>query len=199
MKVNHLDKKMRNHGHRITVNEQGDPQLMLNGEMKTWNEIKELIGLDGRDFEIKERGWSYLGKSDFCAGGLVHYCPITWRQDPTNQEEIPKPLPYKKLTQEEIRELKEKGINLPYIENFVDCRAKRLPERALENNDHSFKKMVDIDGNVYYFGLSPKEEKSFIDEARNALASHEGVIESPDHYVDVPEAIRDSEIKQCNQ
>lgn len=198
MRVNHLDKKMTNHSHRLSVNNNGVPQLMVNGEMKSWSEVKELKIFDEKTMQLND-DWSYLGKSDYCGGGLVQYNTKTWKREPNNPNENPIPLPYKKLSPEEIDELREKGITLPYIENIVDCRAKVLPERALENNDHAFKKMVDKDGNVYYFGLSPKEEKSFLDEARNALASHAGVIESPDHYVDVPPAIRDSKVQTCTE
>lgn len=192
---------IEHHDHKIAVDPaSNEPTLLLEGKYTRWSDIKQQLSLDKDHFDLKAKGWSYLGESDFGNAGLVKYDPEKW--EVRAGETDPKPRPYCKLTPEQIAKLTDanrKPVRLPLIENYVDCRAEELPARALENNDHCFKKLIDKAGNVYYFGFSPKEEKTFLSEVSNALSSNQAVIESPDHYVDVPSAIRMSHMKRCTE
>lgn len=194
LKFNHLEKKIKNQNHLIKIIHQ-EPHLLFEGKWTSWTVIKALLNITKPEtFDLLDNGYSYLGEAKI--GNTVKYQAGIVKYNPTKWET---PRPYRQLSEEEIKQLKNKGIQLPYIENIVDCRADKFPDRALENNDHCFKKMVDENGWVYYFGLSPKERKSYYDEISNSLASHQGVIESPDHYADVPPNIRESIIHNCTK
>jgi hypothetical protein len=201
IKINHLDKMIKVQNHTLKVDEDSqEPMILVEGEYKKWSEVKEILGLSSRDMLMSEKGWSYLGASDFGKAGLVKYDAKEWEIRPGDVTHMPRP--FRKLTPEEISELKDangRPVPLPYIENIVDCRARKFPDRTLENNDHSYKKMIDSNGNVYYFGYSPKEAKSFLDEHFNNLASHKAVLESPDHFAYVPPAYRVGLIQEANQ
>ena len=204
LKVNHLDKMIKMQHHLLAVDKDSqEPMVLLEGEYKKWSEAKQIIFGNEipHDLQFKEKGWTYLGASDFGKAGLVKYDSKEWEVRPgeTEEKDGRKPRPFCKLTSEQLSQLKDaqgRQLELPYVENFVDCKAAHFPDRAIENNDHSFKKMIDTDGHVYYFGFSPKEEKTFVYEVVNCLATNKAVIESPDHYAYVPPAHRMSLIQQ---
>jgi len=202
MRENHLDKKLISQRHGIGIRN-NEPHLLYEGQWTPWSILQAQLRLnpnrkDGLDLEA--RGFAYLGEARadnrvIFPGGIVSYNIEQWDPNVIPGKKMPRP--HRQLSEEEIAELRGQGIQLPYIENFADCQAVQLPAKALKNDDHCYKKMVDVNGWVYYFGFSPKHHKSFIDEISNALSMHVGIIESPDHYVDVPPAVRESMVISC--
>lgn len=204
IKVNHLDKMIKNHGHKLQIAD-GEPCILFYGKPAKWSAIKDKLKLDPKTklgLDLKALGWSYLGESDFCPGGLVHYSSATWKfYDIEGHLVSSRPLPYGKMTPQEKAVLKDDQgapLALPYIQNFADCRATKFPEKALENNDHCFTKLVDPEGNIWFFGFTCQETRNKWEEVRKSLASNRAIVESPDRYADVPPAIRESVILPCD-
>jgi hypothetical protein len=137
--------------------------------------------------DLTEAGCTFLGESSQFAGGIAVYNSATWEriyQDGTTEI---KPMPWGKISEQEKQRLKdEENLNLPYLENISDCRGSKLPERVLENNDHTFAKLVNENGDIYYVGLTCKPAKNSWDEKRQALATNRGLLLCPDPYADTP-------------
>ncbi|MFA6916282.1 MAG: hypothetical protein WC222_07780 [Parachlamydiales bacterium] len=204
IRKNHLHNKLRSHKDLIRIID-NEPALLYYGVYRTWSQIKTLLSLNSEgqnNLSLDERGFTYLGSSSLCPGGIVQYNTKTWIyvdfQHESNQHtgiSVGRfPLPWGSYSAEEMGKMSREGIQFPYIENYTDCRGEAFPDKAIENNDHAFIKMVSANGDIYWFGCLPKEYSSIISTTSNALAAYTAVIESPEHYADVPPVYRTSQM-----
>lgn len=162
----------QNHGVRLT--DEGDPQIKLNGEWKTWAEVQKVVVYDKVQLRLVAAADSKLGYTYLSPMGLV-------QKDRFDYDQI---YPVERLSEREYAELRasarkfydtneevDPGVEKDAIYQVVTTfRTKwwgiEIPENWLTKNlignfpRHVTLRVIDKDRNVYSFGFEMKKEES---------------------------------------